>query len=164
MKTKVLYRGSPPESKFINTAISHAATTTSTTILTALAIGASTSTRVGRKVKVKSVDMNVTVNGPTAVKLRCILYAPKQADDIIALTNHYDSVNNDRYWIIKDWYQTANLNNATQITRHRFPMGLGVEFDGPLLTDLAKNPLKLYIHTNAADDVRGHTKVWYTDN
>ena len=153
---------SEPESKYFNNVVTHSATTDSTTILTGMAAGTGVQERVGRKIKTLSAMVNLDVDA--SLIARCILYVPKQADQELVLTSFYLPVDNDQFWVLKDWYQSNNQNNNPQIVTHKFPMGLNCEYDGTGATALAKNPVKLLIRTSATGTVQGHTKVWYKDN
>ena len=158
----VMYK---PESKYANRNINHTAVTTSTLVLTAIAAGSGTSGRDGRKIKIKSLECNFLPGG--TVPIRCIIYVPKTASDTLGLASVDAAVENDQFWILKDFYINSNTDTALTGTQmgHRFPMGLTVEFDGDTATDQVKNPIKMYLHNagNNTQTINGHTKVWYTD-
>lgn len=160
---------SEPESKYFNNNIIQSSTETATTELTGIPAGTGVEGRIGRKIKVMSALCNVYLQSNSP--LRCILYVPKQADQELALTEQYQPVDSDQFWVLKDWWQTGAVGNANEDSRnpmivsHRFPLGLNVEFDGSGAGAFVKNPIKLYTHGNGGTTtVNGFTKVWYKDN
>lgn len=151
-----------PESKYFNQAITHSGTE-STQVLTAIASGTSTEQRVGRKIKLKSILMNLSGVG-SGIQTRCILYVPKVATQELSLSNPADAVDNDQYWVLRDWWMADKLQNQPNIYTHTFPMGLNVEYTGTAAATPAKNAVKLYMTcTGIGGSISGHTKVWYTD-
>jgi len=151
-----------PETKYFNNNIIHSGISESTTDLTMIAAGTAVEQRVGRKVKLKSLLMNFRVTG-TGGPTRCVLYVPKQANQDLSLAAIENSVDNDQFWVLRDWYVADNIDNNPGVWTHTFPMGLNVEYDGTGGSSAVKNPVKLYLTSGGTTTINGHTKVWYTD-
>ena len=151
-----------PETKYFNKAISHISTATSTNVLTAIPAGTSVQERIGRKIKVKALSMNLRRIVDQG-EIRCVLYVPKQANQNLALASMHDPIDNDQFWVLRDWYFSDGLQNNPGIWTHTFPMGLNVEYDGTGSASQIRNTVKLFMFSGGTADVVGHTKVWYTD-
>ena len=163
-----LQRSYKPESKYFNNTIAKSGVVADSVNTTAIGAGSSSEERVGRKICLKSVEYLFSTAGTTAGSpVRMILYVPKQSNQTLSLTSFADAIDNNQFWVISDRQFNGTIDNITHIHmyRHRFPMGLNVEYDGATSGDVVKNPVRLLIQTNdTTTDVSGHTKVWFTDN
>lgn len=152
----------PPETKYFNNNIIHSAISSSTTSLTLIAAGTGVENRIGRKIKLKSLLMNIRKEGTGVV--RAVLYVPKQANQTLSLPSLESPVDNDQFWVLRDWYFSDTNNNNPGVWTHVFPTGLNVEYEGTGSGAVVKNPVKLLLQTIGSSTINGHTKVWYTDN
>lgn len=162
--TTVLYTGGRPESKFKNAAIVHSATTQSTTNCARMQAGTANQNRVGRKIRIKSVE--ALVSAPSGTSVRAILYVPKDQSDELIPGSVTEAIDNSLFWVLEDrLLQPQGGNVATNgWMKHSFPYSIVTEYGGPNADDINRNGPRLCLVTSASVTVSGHTKIWYTDN
>jgi len=161
----VVNRGPKPETKKKNTSIIHAASTQSTTLPTAIAAGAGPAQRVGRKIRVKALEVCLQADAGSG-PIRVVLYVPKSAPDTISLTAPSDQIDNDGFWVVRDFWVNPNDNGVAMAHRmvHRFPIHMLTEYENANASGTIRNNLKLQLFSANSTNINGHTKVWYLDN
>lgn len=146
------------ETKYKNVDIIHLAVTNSTTTISDVSEGNGVSTRDGRKIMMLNCEVRMRVAGTNA---RVVIYVPKDPSLSLALTNDFDSVENDEFWVLHDRLYTGDGAGVFAIN-FRLHQPLGIEY--AVTTGAAiKNPVKMLVQTSAASSVLGHTKLWYKD-
>lgn len=159
MRRTVMY--SKPETKYFNQTISE--TAISTTVDTCnVPAGTDIEERIGRKIRLKSVEYmgRLTLNDI----VRVILYVPKDQGEVLSIPSTTAAVENDRFWILHDKLYDPNGSSTVFQYRHTFPMGMLVEFGGPLGTDINRNGVKMLVQSGDSVARAFHTKIWYQDN
>ena len=151
-----------PETKYFNQNVPTGSAVSRTVNCCRMDAGTGVSERIGRKITLKSVGYMLTVSGNT--RIRCILYVPKDQSDELVLSGANDAVENDKFWVIHDKLWDPNGSATVAQHNHRFPMGMGVEYGGPLGDDINRNGVRLAVVTPGAASANGHTKIWYADN
>lgn len=164
-RTTVVYTGGRPESKFYNQEITaHSATTQSTTNAARIAAGTGKSERIGRKVRIKSVEC--LISATAGVSVRAILYVPKDQSDELIPSSLTAPIDNATFWVLEDrLLQPQGSNVKTNgWMKHSFPYSIVTEYGGPNATDINRNGPRLCLVTDASATVTGHTKIWFTDS
>jgi len=151
-----------PETKYFNQAIPTASVASRTINCCRMDAGTGVSERIGRKITLKSVSYLGIA--PSGTSCRAILYVPKDQSDELVLSGYTAGVDNDKFWVISDKLWDANGSLTAFQHSHRFPMGMGVEYGGPLGDDINRNGVRLLLATDGVTTINGHTKIWYADN
>lgn len=154
-----------PETKYHNESILHNAVQNSTTLACNVEAGAGTTNRVGRKLRIKSLEVLLRAaagSGP----VRMVIYVPKTQSQTLTLTNPAQAIDNDQFWVVKDGWVQPQGNNAAEgiYYRHSFPLGLVTEYDGNTASDVIKNGIKVLLFATNSTTILGHTKIWFMDN
>lgn len=158
-KRKSLPRSIVPESKYNNKSIDTSGVTNVITACVDIGAGTNINNRIGRKIRIKSVEYMFRV--PSDVPVRACLYVPKDPDAVLSIAGSTGSIRNEQFWTVHDMLWEANGSQTSGCYRHTFPLGMVVEFSGS--GDVVKNNLKLILQTDSSATFEGHTKVWYTD-
>lgn len=146
------------ETKYKNESITHLAATTSTTTISNVSEGNGVSTRDGRKILMMSAEVRMRVGGTNC---RVVIYVPKDPSTTLALTNDWDPIDNDEYWVLHDRLYTGDGDGVFAVN-FRLHQKLGIEY--AVTTGAAiKNPVKMYLHSSTTSTILGHTKLWYKD-
>lgn len=151
------------ESKYKNVDVSHSITSASTTTLTDISTGDGPSTRDGRKVLITSVSLKLT--NSNGYPVRVTLYVPKNPSTSLSLTNWYDAIENDEFWVLHDYiYQTNDVTGANStIVNFNMARKLTVEYSDTTGTSAVRSPIKMLLSTPTNSTINGHTKVWFKD-
>lgn len=148
-----------PETRYNNTTISHASTTSSDTPITSVAADDSSQGRSGRRITCKSIEIRLA-RTTASTFCRCIVYVPKTTSTFMSLVSAFDTVDNDDFWVLYDQLLPTDSATANIFIRQL----LKTEYDGVGSADVVKNPIQLYLHTATAETITGHTKLWFIDN
>jgi len=157
-----IYRGSKPETKILDTNISHSISTDSTTIFNTIVQGSASNQRSGSKVKVTHLSGMVRSSGDLSMRLT--IYAPKTASDTLA-AGLTAPVSKEQYWVLKDFWLHAGTenNNRGHFFNIKLPMGVNVDYNSADGTVIKRNRLMLLIQTTTSDTVGGYVRCHYID-
>lgn len=164
---------------YINNPIGNSASGVNFSIdLTGISEGSGQLNRLGNNIHVTGLwsDLTYTAGfGDVHSVIRCILYIPKDANDVISSVDIYSLVDLDKYTILYD--DTINMVEDTsthfqrRVKKWSFTRGgkrgISVQWHGNTALQFAKNPLRWYFVSNsgavAHPTMSGRIRLYFKD-
>lgn len=143
--------------------------------LSACSQGDTQNTRTGNSITVTGLYGKFAVVGADSTNVvRVIVYMPHDPDYVMSGIDIHSFVDQDRMTVLYDKYITVSTNGpgikpftiARKFNRGR-RSGIHCKFDGTTATDLAKNPLKMYVVSDSVatpdPTLTGNIRCYFKD-
>ena len=156
----VILRGPKPEMKSFIYNLSHSAVTGSDHSINQIASGSANAQRVGSKVKIHNIEYLLT----SGSSFRVDILVPNDAGTRTT-ASFVNAVNRDAFSVIKTFVvnSTTTLTTGGRYGNIKLPLGMISKYTGTGGSTINKGEIYVRVTSQAAVNVDGYFRVWYTD-